>query len=164
MFLHRKIKAHFDFVDSSSTRQQQVAVDIDNLLEKEQADIYVLHDKCMVYVVTFSSDVCSKIYLGAAETTDISVQLNEEIIGGIKAVGNSDQMQKAEQAVYTAIMAPLSDLLVCVEVFTGNERQSDQLLKQWHPIFLRLTSPISKHCQSERGSSNLWRGIEEESR
>ena len=80
-FLHRKIKAHFEFVDSSSTatRQQQVVVDIDNLLEKEQADIYVLHDKCMVYVVTFSSDVCSKIYLVAAETTDISVQLNEEI-------------------------------------------------------------------------------------
>ena len=103
-FLHRKIKAHFEFVDSSSTatRQQQVVVDIDNLLEKEQADIYVLHDKCMVYVVTFSSDVCSKIYLVAAETTDISVQLNEEIIGGIKAVGNSDQMQKSEEAVYTA--------------------------------------------------------------
>ena len=101
-FLHQKIKAHFDFVDSSSTRQQQVVVNIDNLLEKEQADIYVLHDKCMVYVVTFSSDVCSKIYLVAAETTDISVQLNEEIIGGIKAVGNSDQMQKSEEAVYTA--------------------------------------------------------------
>ena len=103
-FLHRKIKAHFEFVDSSSTatRQQQVVVDIDNLLEKEQADIYVLHDKCMVYVVTFSSDVCSKIYLVAAETTDISVQLNEEIIGGIKAVGNSEQMQKSEEAVYTA--------------------------------------------------------------
>jgi hypothetical protein len=28
--------------------------------------------------------------------------LNDEIIHGIKAVGNSDQMQKSEEAVYTA--------------------------------------------------------------
>ena len=78
-------------------------VDIDNLLEEEQADIYVLQDKCiMVYVVTFSSSVCSKMYLVAVEMTDISVQLNEEIIGGIKAIGKSDQKQKAEEAVYTA--------------------------------------------------------------
>ena len=98
-FLHRKIRAHFDFVDSSCTRQQQVFVNIDNLLLKEDQ---VLHDKCMVYVVIFSSNVCSKICLVAAETANISVQLYEEIIGGIKTVGNLDQMQKSEEAVYTA--------------------------------------------------------------
>jgi hypothetical protein len=38
----------------------------------------------------------------AAETTHISVKLDEEIIGGIKAVGNSDQMQKSEEAACTA--------------------------------------------------------------
>ena len=39
----------------------------------------------------------------SAESTNISVQLNEEIIGGIKVVGNnSDQMQKSEEAVYRA--------------------------------------------------------------
>jgi hypothetical protein len=53
-FLHRKIKARF----SSPAAQHQVIVDIDTLLLKEQADICVLHDKCMVCVVTFSSDVC----------------------------------------------------------------------------------------------------------
>jgi hypothetical protein len=99
--LHCKIQAHFDFVDSSCTTQHQV-VDIDSLLLKEQADIYVLHDKCMVYLVTFSSDVCSHIHSMAAKTTNISVKLNEEIIEGIKAVGNSDSMQKSEEAVYTA--------------------------------------------------------------
>jgi hypothetical protein len=99
--LHRKIEAHFHFVDSSCAKQQAV-VDIDLLLIKEQADIYVLHDKCMVYLVTFSSQVCSQIYSKAAETTNISVILDEEIIEGIKAVGNSDAMQKSEEAVYTA--------------------------------------------------------------
>ncbi len=101
-FLHRKIKAHFDFVDSSSAAQHHVVVDVGILLLKEQADIHVLHDKCMVHVVTFSSDVCSQIYSVAAERTKISVKLDEEIIGGIKSIGNSDQMQKSEEAVYTA--------------------------------------------------------------
>jgi hypothetical protein len=57
-----------------------VFVDIDSLLLKEQANIYVLHDKFMVYVDTFSSNVCSKIYSVAANTTKVSVQLDEEII------------------------------------------------------------------------------------
>jgi hypothetical protein len=38
----------------------------------------------------------------AAERTDVSVQLDEEIIGGIKAVGDSDQMQTSEEAVCRA--------------------------------------------------------------
>ena len=71
--LHRKIEAHFDFIDSSSTlARQQAVVNIDSLLLKEQADIYVLHDKCMVY------EVCSKIHSEAAEMTNISVQLDEK--------------------------------------------------------------------------------------
>jgi hypothetical protein len=67
--LHRKIKAHFEFVSDSSTRQQ--AVDVDELLMQEKADIYALHGKFMVYVVTFSSHVCSQIYSMAAKTTII---------------------------------------------------------------------------------------------
>ncbi len=98
----RKIKAHFDFVDSSSAAQHQVVVSIDTLLLKEQADICVLHDKCMVYVVTFSSDVCSEMCSVAMETTHVSVEFDEDIIGGTKAVGDSDQMQKSEEAVHTA--------------------------------------------------------------
>jgi hypothetical protein len=107
-FLHQKIKAHFDFVDSSCARQHQVVVDTDSLLLKEQADVCVLHNKCMVCVVTFLSDICSKTCSVAAETTDVSVQLNEEIVGGIKAVGDLDQMQMLEEAVHAQpIMAPL---------------------------------------------------------
>jgi hypothetical protein len=101
-FLHRKTHAHFDFVESSCTTQHQVVVDIDSLLLKEQANTHVLNDKCMVHVVTFSSDVCSHTHSVAAKTTDISVELDEEIAGGIKAVGDSDQMQKLEEAVCTA--------------------------------------------------------------
>jgi hypothetical protein len=55
-----------------------------------------------VYVVTFSSQVCSQIYSVAAKTTNTSVELDKEIIGGIKAVGNPDQMQESEDDVYTA--------------------------------------------------------------
>ena len=95
-FLHRKIKAHFDFVDSSSAAQHQVVVDIDTLLLKEQADICVLHDKHVVHVVTFLSDVCSKMHSVAMETTHVSVELDEDIIGG------TNQMQKSEEAVCTA--------------------------------------------------------------
>jgi hypothetical protein len=93
--LHRKIDACFDLVDSSCAGQLAV-VDVDCLVLKEQADICVLHDKHMVHVATFSPQVCSKerIYSNAAETVDVSVELDEEIIGGIKAVGNSDAMQK----------------------------------------------------------------------
>jgi hypothetical protein len=96
--LHQKIKAHFAFVDCSCARQRQVVVDIDRLLIKEQANIYVLHDKFMVYAVTFLSNVCSKIY-SVAGMTKVSVQLDEEIIGGFKAISNLDQMQKPEEAV-----------------------------------------------------------------
>jgi hypothetical protein len=101
-FLHRKIKAHFNFVDSSIARQHQVIVDIDSLLLEEQAKICVLHDKCLVHVVTFSSDVCSKMCSLAAKTICVSVQLDEEIVGGIKAAGDLDQMQKLEEAACTA--------------------------------------------------------------
>jgi hypothetical protein len=86
---HRKILAYFDYVSESSTKQQ--AVDVDNLLMQEKADIYVLHGDFMVYVVTFSSHLCSQIYSMATKATNISVELNDEIIEGIKAVANSDQ-------------------------------------------------------------------------
>jgi hypothetical protein len=58
---HRKILAYFDYVSESSTKQQ--AVDVDNLLMQEKADIYVLHGDFMVYVVTFSSHLCSVILI-----------------------------------------------------------------------------------------------------
>jgi hypothetical protein len=75
-FLHRKIKAHF----SSSAAQHQVVVEIDTLLLKEQADICVLHDKCVVCVlVTVSSDVRSETWSVAAETTHISVELDSDL-------------------------------------------------------------------------------------
>jgi hypothetical protein len=99
--LHRKIYAHFDFVDSSCAGQPAV-VDIDHLLLKARADIYVLHDKCMVHVATFSPEVCSKTCSNAAETINVSVELDEDVVGGIKAVGDSDAMQKLEEAVHTA--------------------------------------------------------------
>jgi hypothetical protein len=51
-FLHRKVQAYFDSVSLSSTNQGKV-VDVYTLLFKEKANIYVLHDKFIVYVVTF---------------------------------------------------------------------------------------------------------------
>jgi hypothetical protein len=56
----------------------------------------------MVHVATFSPKVCSKMCSNATETVDVSVELDEESIGGIKAVGDSDAMQKSEEAVCTA--------------------------------------------------------------
>jgi hypothetical protein len=82
--LHRKILAYFDFVSDSSTRQQ--VVDIDNLLFQEKGDVYVLHGNFIVYVVTFSSQVCSQIYSVMAKMTNISVELDEENIGEIKKI------------------------------------------------------------------------------
>jgi hypothetical protein len=79
--------SHFDFVDSSCTRQHQVVVNVDSLLLKKQADAHVLHNTW-----------CMSSPSVAAETTDVSVQLDEEIVGGIKAVGKPDQMQTSEEA------------------------------------------------------------------
>jgi hypothetical protein len=47
-----KVQAYFDSVSLSSTNQGKV-VDVYTLLFKEKANIYVLHDKFIVYVVTF---------------------------------------------------------------------------------------------------------------
>jgi hypothetical protein len=77
--LHWKINACFDLVDSSCAGHP-VAVDVDCLLLKEQADIHVLHDEHMVHVATFSPEVCSKMHANAAETVNVSVELDEEII------------------------------------------------------------------------------------
>jgi hypothetical protein len=57
---------------------------VDALLSKEKADIYILHDEFMVYVVTFSSDVRRRIYSVAAQTDNVPVQLDQEILHGIK--------------------------------------------------------------------------------
>jgi hypothetical protein len=94
-------RPHFDSVSLSSTNQVNV-VDVDTLLSKEKADIHVLRDEFMVYVATFSSDVCRHMYSVAAQKTNVLVQFDQEIVQGIKAVGNSDQMQSSEDAVYTA--------------------------------------------------------------
>jgi hypothetical protein len=75
-FLHGKIPDYFDLVSVSSTKQGKV-VDVDTLLPKEKANIYVLHDEFMVYVVTSSSDVCRHIYSVAAKKTNVSVQLDQ---------------------------------------------------------------------------------------
>jgi hypothetical protein len=83
--------SHFDFVDSSCTRQHQVVVNVDSLLLKKQADAHVLHNTW-----------CMSSPSVAAETTDVSVQLDEEIVGGIKAVGKPDQMQTSEEAACRA--------------------------------------------------------------
>jgi hypothetical protein len=99
--LHRKIHAHFDFVDVTCAVPPAV-VDIDGLLVKEQADICILHDKHMVCVATFSPKVCSKTRSEAAENTNASVEFNDKFFRGIKAVGNSDVMQKCKEAVHTA--------------------------------------------------------------
>jgi hypothetical protein len=100
-FLHRKVRTHVDSVSLYSTKQAKV-VDADALLSKEKADIYVLNDDFMVYVATFSIDVCRHIYSVAAQMTNVSVHLDRDILHGIKAVGNSDQIQMSEEAVYTA--------------------------------------------------------------
>jgi hypothetical protein len=42
------------------------------------------------------------MHSNAAQTVDISVELDEEIVGGIKAVGDSDAMRKLEGAMHTA--------------------------------------------------------------
>jgi hypothetical protein len=99
-FLHRKVRAHFDSVPLSSTNQVNI-VDVDTFPFKEDANIYVLHDKSMVYVITFSSDISRHIYSGAALKTNLLVQLDQAIIQEIKAIGNSDKMQLSEDAVYT---------------------------------------------------------------
>jgi hypothetical protein len=100
-FLHRKVWAGIDSVLLSSTKQAKV-VNVNALLSKEKANIYIRHNKFMVYVVTFSSDFCRHIYSAAAQTTNVSVHLDQEILHGIKVVCNSDQRQTSEEAVYTA--------------------------------------------------------------
>jgi hypothetical protein len=72
-------------------------------LSMEKADICVLHDEFVAYIVTFFSDVCRHICnTVAAQKTNVPVHLDQEIVQGIKAVGNSDKMQMSEDAVYTA--------------------------------------------------------------
>jgi hypothetical protein len=101
--LHQMVHAHFDFVDVSFAGPLAVVdIDIDHLLLKQEANICVLHNKHVVHVATFLSEVCCKTCSEAAETINVSVEFNNEIVGGIKAVGDSDTMQKCEEAVHTA--------------------------------------------------------------
>jgi hypothetical protein len=93
-------------VSNTSCAGQPAVVDIDCLLLKEQPGRHLCpprraHDM-MVCVATFSPEVCSKTHSNTAETVDVSVELDEEIVAGIKAVGDSDAMQKLEEAVHTA--------------------------------------------------------------
>ena len=74
-------------------------MNVHNLVIQEKADIYVPHGNFMIYVVTFSCLLCRQIYSMAAKTTNISVELNAEILEEIKAVAYSYQMQKSEEAV-----------------------------------------------------------------
>jgi hypothetical protein len=89
----------------SSTQQGKV-VDVDTLLSKEKTNIYVLHNQFMVYIVTFSSDVCRPIYPVAAKKTYVLVQFDQEILQGIKAIRNLDKC-RCLRMLYTLPMLAL---------------------------------------------------------
>jgi hypothetical protein len=108
-FLHRKIKAHFDFVDSSSAAQHQVVVDIDTLLLlKEQADIHVLHDKCVVCVVTFLSDVCSETCSVGRRPLKFLLNWTKKSLGESRLSATRTRCRSRRKLHAQPIVAPLS--------------------------------------------------------
>jgi hypothetical protein len=84
------------------------SIDVDQLWNQKSADAFVLHGTNLVYVVTFSEKVCTQLHeLAQAQSgLSISYPIDNNVIEGAKLVGNSDQMQKNESAVYTANLVP----------------------------------------------------------
>jgi hypothetical protein len=141
--------------------KQAKIVDVDALLSKEKAEICVVHDKFMVYVATFSIDVCRHIYSVAAQTTNVSAHSNQEILRhGIKAVGNSVQMQTFEEAVYAvnfgATVRPQQSALCskskhCQEINQTLGVQQEDGISQTLPIFY---FPLPHQCVSSTSQTS----------
>jgi hypothetical protein len=81
-------------------------------LNQKSANAFVLNGPNLVYVVTlFSEKVCIELHeLAQAQTgLSISCPIDDNMIEGVKVVGNSDQMQKMSLLCGTRqTLAPLS--------------------------------------------------------
>ena len=77
-------------------------IDVDALMQKKRADAFILHDDHIVLVCTLSVNLCQKIYQLGCKIHNVNPQPNKQVEEGLKLIGNADQMQKDEVAVYTA--------------------------------------------------------------
>ena len=87
---------------SSTPSDLPEPIDIDQLMKEKKLDAFYLHDDTQVFLCVFSSEVCEFIYTITMKLHNVSLNLDSLILEGIKKVGNEDQMQKEEEAVYTA--------------------------------------------------------------
>jgi hypothetical protein len=100
-FLHRSV--HVVFLDTSGNASFDVErIDLDQLMDKENADGCVVHGESLVYVATFSATVCVEITKIAEAKLGLSYKVSNTAKQGIQKIGNNDSMQSGEQAVCTA--------------------------------------------------------------
>jgi hypothetical protein len=92
------------FYNHEKCKEDSKPIDVYQLLNKKAADDFVLHGRNLVYVLTFSETVCFELHQLAQAKTGLptSFPIDDNVVEGAKLVGNSDQMQENESAVYTA--------------------------------------------------------------
>lgn len=77
-------------------------VDLDQVMTEQSAAGCVVHGEHLVYIATFSTDICEEISAKAQSATGLSYCISDDAVDGIKLVANGDNMQADEEAVYTA--------------------------------------------------------------
>jgi hypothetical protein len=92
------------FHNHAKSTDNSKVLDVDQLLNQKSADAFDVHSPNLVYAVTFSVKVCIRLHeLAQAQTgLSISYPIDDNMIKGVKLVGNSNQMQKNESAMCTA--------------------------------------------------------------
>jgi hypothetical protein len=100
--LHRAVSIQFIDVNNGSNSFDSPLIDLDTLMSNQDIAGCVIHGRHVVYIATFTQDICTEISQIAQTTTGLSYQYSESVIRGIKKIGNNDVMQSKEVSVYTA--------------------------------------------------------------
>ena len=104
--LHRPVSIMFIDISKTTEKGSPVKVidnvDLDQVMKEQSAAGCVVHGEHLVYIATFSTDVCKEILEKAQSATGLSYSISDDAVDGIKLVANGDTMQADEEAVYTA--------------------------------------------------------------
>lgn len=91
-----------EMIDTISGEPVTSPIDIDHRMRRNSSMGTVLHGSHLVYVATFTPEVCGRITELAVSSTGLSYCISKDAITGLMEVANSDSMQANEPAVYTA--------------------------------------------------------------
>ena len=76
--------------------------DVDEYLESQGADVYILCSEYQALIATCSTKTCQELYEKGLEKVGLSDEPTKDAIDRIMKLANNDSMQKDEPAVYTA--------------------------------------------------------------